>query len=137
MPNAKSGTKSAVKTPALIVFGRIRGSKVDQAAVFLQEEAEAAKKAALDAGLSCLEVKTDADRKVASTLPAGAINPQGRFSLSPASSKIIAELDGLLKAVTGDVGTPQTPTPRDCIGDDFSRSLGATPARVAGCRSRL
>jgi len=27
--------------PALIVFGRIRGSKVDQAAVFLEKDAEA------------------------------------------------------------------------------------------------
>lgn len=70
MPNGKNGAKSANKILALIVFGRIRGSKVDQAAVFLQEDAEAAKKAALDAGLSCLEVKTDADRKMASTLPA-------------------------------------------------------------------
>jgi hypothetical protein len=61
-----------------------------------------AKKAALDAGLSCLEVKTEADRKIASTLHQGAINTQGRFSLSPASPKVIAELERLSKAATGD-----------------------------------
>jgi acyl-CoA reductase-like NAD-dependent aldehyde dehydrogenase len=48
MPNPKNGKK----IPALIVFGRIRGSKVDQAAVFLEKDAEAAKRAASDAGLS-------------------------------------------------------------------------------------
>ena len=63
-----SNPKNGEKIPALIVFGRIRGSKVDQAAVFLEKDAEAAKKAALDAGLSCLEVKTDADRNMAAAL---------------------------------------------------------------------
>ena len=58
MPNPKNGDK----IPALIVFGRIRGSKVDQAAVFLEKDAEAAKKAAADAGLSSLEVQTEEDR---------------------------------------------------------------------------
>jgi hypothetical protein len=82
MPNAKNGAKTAPKIPALIVFGRIRGSKVDQAAFFVQKDAEAAKKAALDAGLSRLEVKSDADKKIASTLREGVINAQGRFSLS-------------------------------------------------------
>ena len=33
MPNPKNGEK----IPSLIVFGRIRGSKVDQAAVFLKK----------------------------------------------------------------------------------------------------
>lgn len=101
MPNPKNGTKSAEKIPALIVFGRIRGSKVDQAAVFLKDDAEAAKKAALDAGLSVLDVQTEKHRQAAATLPEGAINTQGRFSLSPASPEIIAELERLLKAATG------------------------------------
>jgi hypothetical protein len=51
MPDSKNGAKSAEKIPALIVFGRIRGSKVDQAAVFLEKDAEVAKKATCDAGL--------------------------------------------------------------------------------------
>jgi hypothetical protein len=96
-----SNPKNGEKIPALIVFGRIRGSKVDQAAVFLEKDAEAAKKAASDAGLSSLEVQTDADRNMAAALPEGAINANGRFSLSPASPEIIAELDRLLKAATG------------------------------------
>jgi len=126
MPDAKSGTKSPDKIPALIVFGRFPNSKVDQAAFFLKKEAEAAKKAAVDAGLSCLEVKTDADRKLASTLSQGAINTQGRFSLSPASPKVIAELERLFNAATGDRATsadtssqqePSSPTiPADLWG---------------------
>lgn len=55
MPDSKNGAKSAEKIPALIVVGRIHGSNVNQAAVFLKKDAEAAKKAALDAGLSSLE----------------------------------------------------------------------------------
>ena len=47
-----SNPKNGEKIPSLIVFGRIRGSKVDQAAVFLEKDGEAAKKAASDAGLS-------------------------------------------------------------------------------------
>jgi hypothetical protein len=35
------------------------------------------------------------------TLPEGAINAQGRFSLSPASPQIVPELERLLKAATG------------------------------------
>jgi hypothetical protein len=66
---------------------------------------EAAKKAALDAGLSCLEVKTEADKKLASTLREGAISAQGRFSLSPASANVIAELGRILQAVTAGAGT--------------------------------
>jgi hypothetical protein len=57
MPNHKNGAKSAEKIPAPIVFGRIHGSNVNQAAVFLKKDAEAAKKAALDAGLSSLHCK--------------------------------------------------------------------------------
>ncbi len=101
MPEPKNGAKSAEKIPALIVFGRIRGSNVDQAAVFLKKDAEAAKKAALDAGLSSLEVTTEEHRRVAATLPEGVINAQGRFSLSPASPEIMTELERLLKAETG------------------------------------
>ena len=101
MPNPKNGEK----IPSLIVFGRIRGSKVDQAAVLLEKDAEAAKRAASDAGLSSLEVQTEADRNMAAALPEGAINAQGRFSLSPASPEIIAELDRLLKAATGQEAT--------------------------------
>ncbi len=63
MPEPKNGAKSAEKIPALIVFGRIRGSNVDQAAVFLKKDAEAAKKAATDAGLSLLEVQTEEHRQ--------------------------------------------------------------------------
>jgi hypothetical protein len=102
MANIKNGAKTADQIPALIVFGRFPNSKVDQAAIFLKKDADAAKKAALDAGLSCLEIKSDADRKIASTLHQGAINTQGRFSLSPASPKVIAELERLFNAATGD-----------------------------------
>jgi hypothetical protein len=55
----------------------------------------------MDAGLSSLEVQTDADRNMAAALPEGAITANGRFSLSPASPEIIAELDHLLKAARG------------------------------------
>jgi hypothetical protein len=95
-----SNPKNGEKIPSLIVFGRIRGSKVDQAAVFLGKDAEAAKKAAADAGLSSLEVQTEEHRQAAAALPEGAINANGRFSLSPASPKIIAELERLLKAAS-------------------------------------
>jgi hypothetical protein len=105
MTNAKNGAKPAPKIPALIVFGRIRGSKINHAAFFVQKDGEAAKKAALDAGLSCLEVNTDADKKIASTLREGVINAQGRFSLSIASTKIIAELERLFQAIAPESGT--------------------------------
>jgi hypothetical protein len=105
MPNAKNGAKLASKIPALIVFGRIHGSKVNQAAFFVQKDAEAAKKAALEAGLSCLEVKTEEDKNIASTLREGVINARGRFSLSPASPEVIAELGRMLRAVAGGAGT--------------------------------
>jgi hypothetical protein len=105
MPNPKNGAKSAEKIPALIVFGRIRGSKVDQAAVFLEKDADAAKKAVSDAGLSSLDVQSEDHRQVAVALPEGAVNANGRFSLSPASPEIIAELERLLKAATSQEAT--------------------------------
>ncbi len=131
MPNPKNGEK----IPSLIVFGRIRGSKVDQAAVFLEKDAEAAKRAASDAGLSSLEVQTEADRNMAAALPEGAINAQGRFSLSPASPEIIAELDRLLKAATGQEATlrandDETNTCREFTLDAFSLSPITVVARV-------
>jgi hypothetical protein len=46
-------------------------------------------------------VTTEEHRQTAAALPEGVINAQGRFSLSPASPEIIAELDRLLKAATG------------------------------------
>ena len=101
MPNPKNGEK----LPALIVFGRFRSSNLNQAAVFLKKDAEAAKKAASDAGLSALEVQTEEHRQAAAALPEGTINAQGRFSLSPASPGIIAELERLLKAATGQGAT--------------------------------
>jgi hypothetical protein len=127
MPNHKNGTKSAEKISALIVFGRIRGSKVDQAAVFLKKDAEAAKKAALDAGLSSLDVQTEEHRQAAATLPEGAINAQGRFSLSPSSPEIIAELERLLKAATGQGATSainaKSETASATISTDLWRQL--------------
>ena len=93
MPNPKNGAKSAEKIPALIVFGRIHGSNVNQAAVLPKKDAEAAKKAASDTGLSSLEVQTEEHRRVAAPLPEGVINTQGRFSLSPAAPEIMAELE--------------------------------------------
>jgi hypothetical protein len=127
MPNAKTRAKHATKIPALIVFGRIHGSKVNQAAFFVQD-AEAAKKAALDAGLSCLDVKTDAEKKIASTLREGVINAQGRFSLSPATPKIIAELERLLKMATPEIGTStdtstKSETPPATISADLWNQL--------------
>jgi hypothetical protein len=50
-------------------------------------------------------VQTEEHRQAAAALPEGAINAQGRFSLSPASPAIIAELDRLLKAATGQEAT--------------------------------
>jgi hypothetical protein len=99
----KMAPNPAKKIPSLIVFGRIRGSNVNQATIFLIKDAEAAKKAGSDAGLSSLEVQTEEHRKAAATLPEGAINTQGRFSLSPASPEITAELERLLKAETAKV----------------------------------
>ncbi len=127
MSDAKNGAKIAEKIPALIVFGRFPGSKLNQAAAYDKKDAEAAKKAALEAGLSCLEVKTAAERNKAATLPEGIINAQGRFSLSPASPEIIAELDRLLKAATGHAGTSninaKSETPSATISADLWRQL--------------
>jgi hypothetical protein len=100
------------------VFGRIRGSNVDQAAVLLKKEAEAAKKAASDAGLSSLEVQTKEHRKAAAALPEGVINVQGRFSLSPTSPEIMAELERLLKAATG----------QRVVSDSGAKSETASPS---------
>jgi hypothetical protein len=100
-----SNPKNGEKIPALIVFGRIHGSNLNQAAVFVEKDAEAAKKAASDAGLSSQEVTTEEQRRAAAALPEGVINAQGRFSRSPASPGIVAELDRLLKAATGHAGT--------------------------------
>jgi hypothetical protein len=127
MPDPKNGVKSAEKIPALIVFGRFRGSNLNQAAVFLKKDAEAAKKAALDAGLSSLEVTTEEHRRAAATLPEGVINAQGRFSLSPVSPEIIAELERLLKAETGQEGASdsaaKTETASAMISADLWRQL--------------
>jgi hypothetical protein len=101
MPNPKNGEK----IPAIIVFGRFRNSNLNQAAGFLKKDAEAAKKAASDAGLSSLDVQTEEHRQAAAALPEGTINAQGRFSLSPAPPGIIAELERLLKAATGKEAT--------------------------------
>ena len=72
----QNGAKSAEKIPALIVFGRIRSSNVNQSAVFIKKDAEAAKKAALDAGLSSFEVTTEEHQRAAAALPEGAIIAQ-------------------------------------------------------------
>jgi hypothetical protein len=121
---AKSnGAKAADKVPPLIVFGRIRGSNLNQAAVFLKNDAEAAKKAASDAGLSSLEVKTEEHRQAAATLPEGAINVQGRFSLSPASPEIMAQLGRLLKAATGEAATDTTNSKPETTSATISADL--------------
>jgi hypothetical protein len=127
MSDPKNGAKSAEKIPALIVFGRMRGSNLNQAAYFLKKDAEAAMKAASDAGLSSLEVKTEEHQQTAATLPEGAINAQGRFSLSPASPEIMAQLERLLKAATGQVAASaadaQSETTSATISADLRRQL--------------
>jgi len=75
------------------------------AAVFLEKDCEVATKAASDAGLSSLDVQTEDHRRAAAALPEAAINAQGRFSPSPAPPAIIAELERLLKAATGQGAT--------------------------------
>jgi hypothetical protein len=52
-----------------------------------------------------LEVQTEEHRQAAAALPEGTINAQGRFSLSPASPNLIAELERLLKAAKGQEAT--------------------------------
>jgi hypothetical protein len=64
-----NNSKNGEKIPALIVFGRIHGSNLNQAAVFLKKDAEAAKKAALDAGL----LLTEEHRRAAAVLPPPAV----------------------------------------------------------------
>jgi hypothetical protein len=100
MSEPKNGGKSAAKLPSLIVFGRIKGTNVDQAAMFVEKDAEAAKKAATEAGLSFIEVKTDEQRKAAAALPEGVVNAQGRFSLSPASRETVGQLGQMLQSAT-------------------------------------
>ena len=97
MTASKAGTTSN-KQPALIVFGRIKGNAIDQAAYFAEKDVEAAKKAAVPLGLTALEVTTDAIRKACNSLQEGVINAQGRFSLSPISKAKLAELQMLLPA---------------------------------------
>jgi hypothetical protein len=103
MPNPKNGAKSVEKIPALKVFGRIRGSNVNQAAVFLEKDAKAAKKAALDAGLSSLEVTAEEHRRAAA-LPKGAITTakpkghRGNYTLAficPGDPLLCVKLDRL------------------------------------------
>jgi hypothetical protein len=130
MPNSKNGAKSAEKIPALIVFGRIHGSNVDQAAIFLKKDAETAKKAALDAGLSSLKVQTEEHRKVAATLPEGVINTRGRFSLSPTSPEIMAELERLLKAATGQEGASDSDAKSETASPTISADLCANSNQV-------
>ncbi len=122
-----SNPKNGKKLPALIAFGRFRSSNLNQAAFFLKKDAEAAKKAASDAELSCLDVQTEEHRQAAAVLPEGTINAQGRFSLSPASPGLIAELERLLKAATGEGATStsgaKTETASPTISADLWRQL--------------
>jgi hypothetical protein len=122
-----SNPKNGEKLPALIVFGRFRSSNLNQAAVFLKKDAEAAKKAASEAGLSCLDVQTEEHRQAAAALPEGTINAQGRFSLSPASPGMITELERLLKAATGQGATlassAKSETASATISTDLWRQL--------------
>jgi len=97
MTASKAGTTSN-KQPALIVFGRIKGNAIDQAAYFAEKDVEAAKKAAVPLGLTALEVTTDAIRKACNSLQEGVINAQGRFSLSPISKAKLVELQMLSPA---------------------------------------
>ena len=119
MSNPKNGEK--IRT--LIVFGRFRSSNLNQAAIFLKKDAEAAKKAASDAGLSALEVHTEEHRQATAALPEGTINAQGGFSLSPASPGIIAELERLLKAATGHAGTAAISTKTETTSPTISADL--------------
>jgi len=60
-------------------------------------------------------------------MPEGAINANGRFSLSPASPETIAELDRLRKAATGQEATlasgAKSETASATISDDLWRQL--------------
>jgi hypothetical protein len=120
MSDPKNGGKSAAKLPALIVFGRIKGTNVDQAAMFVEKDAEAAKKAATEAGLSFIEVKTDEQRKAAAALPEGVVNAQGRFSLSPASRETVGQLGQMLQAAVEVEAS-------SAAGDHAGSSTGISP----------
>jgi hypothetical protein len=74
-----SSPKNGEKIPALIVFGRFRGSNLNQAAVFLRKDAEVAKKSASDAGLSSLEAQAEEHRQAAAALPEGTIRDGSRY----------------------------------------------------------
>jgi hypothetical protein len=102
MSDSKNGAKAAAKLPALIVFGRIKGSNIDQAAMFVEKDAQAATKAAIEAGLSVMEVKSDEQRKAAAALPEGVVNAQGRFSLSPGSRETVDQLGQMLQTAKGE-----------------------------------
>ena len=86
----------------LIVFGRMSGSSIDQAAWFGPADAAAGRAAAGRASLRCLDVTAEEHRKAALGLPKGIINAQGRFSLSPATPDMIA----LLAALAGPIAPP-------------------------------
>jgi hypothetical protein len=90
------------------------------------------------AGLSSPDVQTEEHRRTAAAVPEGAINAQGRFSLSPASPEIIAELERLLKAATGHAGTSDINAKSEKrIADNFRRSLATAETRFADSRSGL
>jgi hypothetical protein len=73
--------------------------------------------------LSSLEVKTEDHRQTAATLPEGAINAQGRFSLSPASPEIMAQLERLLKAATGQAAASATDAKSETTSATISADL--------------
>jgi hypothetical protein len=76
-----------------------------------------------------LEVQTEEHRQAAAALPEGAINTNGRFSLSPASPEIIADLDHLLKAAsvqeTTSAGGAKSESASAMISADLWRQLKA------------
>ncbi len=83
------------KTPALIAFGRMRGSRIDQAAWFGETEVALAKKAALNTGVTWLNLATEEEREAARHLSEGVVTEGGRFSLSPVKPEMLAELQRL------------------------------------------
>jgi hypothetical protein len=68
-------------------------------------------------------VQTEEHRQAAAALPEGAINAQGRFSLSPVSPEIIAELERLLKAATGQGATLPSGTKAETASVTISTDL--------------
>jgi hypothetical protein len=123
MSDPRNCGKSAAKLPALIVFGRIKGSNVDQAAMFFEKDAEAATKAATEAGLSVIEVKSDEQRKTAAALPEGVVNSQGRFSLSPASRETVDRLGQMLQGASEGKAA-------SAVSDDVESSLPGVSPRL-------